>query len=324
MLTNDSADGIEVYTIRLFLPENETTIKDTFETNMAEIVQCSFTLILILPLFVFIISRRQKILLKASHKLYTNLIFGHVLLNVVLLATSLIKYSPVEIVLSNALLMATFVTLIVLTIERAILIKFPFRHKDIELKHSRLMITCCWIPTGLFLIFGLVFKINQSAMTLISTVLISLALLTLTISNIMIYRAAKKHDNFVKRHTLRRKNDTEDKGKLLKASYVCFAVVFSFLVLWSPFLVHNILAITNSYHPSMEQAFSEIVGHIGMLNSLVDGMLLIWLNRDINKEVMRFVKTLFQKPTPRDANMLLEQIRHLKPKDFYDTIETYV
>merc|ERR1712142_1024286 len=161
-----------------------------------------------------------------------------------------------------------FLGLLLLSLERVMLIKSPFAHRDVETLHIFVAIMCAWIPAIVFFCLLLHFGASQLTLTTITTSLIGFATLILIISNIIIYKAAKRHDQFKKKNALQQ--EASDKStsnkKMLKASYVCFAIVASFVMFWLPYLVHNIMFLTGLYKPDGDKVFTEVVEHVALLN----------------------------------------------------------
>ena len=72
--------------------------------------------------------------------------------------------------------------------------------------------------------------------------------------------------------------------KMMKASQVCIVVVSSFVLLWLPFVVHDVLHLLGRYQPADGKTFTVIVEHIGFSNSFVDVLLFVWLNNGVKNE----------------------------------------
>merc|ERR1712168_1710623 len=113
-------------------------------------------------------------------------------------------------------------------------IKYSFEYLEVRKKHIIVLLLCTWILPLVYVLVGLLFGFSQEISLIINTVLINAATITLGITNLIIYRMAKEHDKFMKENVMLR-----NKALSLKASYICFAIVASFLVLWTPYCVHN-------------------------------------------------------------------------------------
>ena len=186
-----------------------------------------------------------------------------------------------------------FVILMVLTMERIAVIKFPFKYADVESKHMVIINLFSWLPTIMFVCSSIICEIQEDVLTITTAVLIAVAITLLSLSNAIIYSVAKKHDQFLKTNAAHRQGNGNHSTKVLKASYVCFAIVLSFVICWLPYLTHNLLAIVGVYKPSGDKTFTKVVEHIAFLNSLVDAVLFIWLSREPKKELARAFRNVF-------------------------------
>ena len=72
-------------------------------------------------------------------------------------------------------------------------------------------------------------------------------------------------------------------GKSVLTSMV---IIATFLVLWLPFLVQNILAIIRNVIPNYNNTFTFAAVFIAMLNGIADPIILIVFNKDV-KELIR-------------------------------------
>ena len=153
-----------------------------------------------------------------------------------------------------------------------------------------------------FCVLSFVLNLTQDVCTVITIVLIATAAIVLTSSNVIIYKIAKRHDQFLEKNSPRRK-DMKQTGKVLKASYVCFAIVSTFILLWFPFLIHNSLDIIGLYRPSHVKPFTNVIVHLALLNSIVDVLLYVWLSREAKKELIGVFRTTFKGSKDRNRSI---------------------
>ena len=259
-----------------------------------EIAQSLVTLIVIVPLFLFIATRKKLRIIK-SHQIFLNLLFVHILFNISVIISNFVYYPRPQLICNYGLMIAMLVVLMVLTMERVAVIKFPFKYADVESKHIVIINLFSWLPTIMFVCSSFICEIQEDMLTITSAVLITVAITLLSLSNAIIYSVAKKHDQFLKTNAVHRQGNGNHSTKVLKASYVCFAIVFSFVIFWLPYLIHNLLAIVGVYKPSGEKTFTKVVEHIAFLNSLVDAVLFIWLSREPKKELARVFRNVFSR-----------------------------
>ena len=127
-----------------------------------------------------------------------------------------------------------------MTCERVIVLKFHFKYADVKTRHVLLLLAFSWIPPVIYVIVAILYDVKQETCLIVNTITVLIAGVVLGISNAIVYNIAKKHEIFLN------KNSSGDrplkkKSKTLKASFVCLAVVSSFILLWAPYVVHNIL-----------------------------------------------------------------------------------
>ena len=257
-----------------------------------EIAQSLVTLIVIVPLFLFIATRKKLRIIK-SHQIFLNLLFVHILFNIAVIISNFVNYPRRQLICNFGLMIAMLVVLMVLTMERVAVIKFPFKYADVESKHIVIINLFSWLPTIIFVCSSFICEIQEHVLTITSAVLIAVAITLLSSSNVIIYSVAKKHDQFLKNNATHRQGNGNHSTKVLKASYVCFAIVLSFVIFWLPYLTHNLLAIVGVYKPSAEKTFTKVVEHVAFLNSLVDAVLFIWLSRETKKELVKVFRKIF-------------------------------
>ena len=183
-------------------------------------------------------------------------------------------------IISNGLLLAMFCSLMVTTADRFVAIKFPFRHNSLTGRNVLLIVSASWIPGICFVVTVLTTGITPYRMKVIHIVVILTSIFVLALSNLVVYFAARNHNEFLKQHT-------PQKGKLdknLRASYVCFALVITFISFWIPYLIHDILELAHIQFINSE-AFEVAVEQIALLNSLVDPILFVVFSKRLRNEL---------------------------------------
>ena len=101
-----------------------------------------------------------------------------------------------------------FQRMILLTCERLLAIKYPFKYADITRKHIMIVVGTSWLLVVAFVGLAIKFNVTQSECSIVSTVLILTARITLTTTNVIIYFIAKKHDTFMKENVQRHHKNT--------------------------------------------------------------------------------------------------------------------
>ena len=133
--------------------------------------------------------------------------------------------------------------------------------------------------------------------------MIGAAAVILTSSNIIVYHGAAKHDKFIRLHSRRQSNIAEKQNgkKMVKASFVCLAVVASFVVCWIPYFIHNVLTLSNTFRPGSKKAFTIFAEQFSLLNSLLDPIIFVILSRDTKS----LIKSLCGKSDDKESTGLL-------------------
>ena len=239
-----------VITSQLFISKNVETDLSS-QLYIEEIAQSLVTLIVIVPLFLFIATRKKHRIIK-SHQIFLNLLFVHILFSISVITSNFVYYPRPQQIYNYGLLIAMFVVLMVLTMERVAVIKFPFMYFDVESKHIVNINSFSWLPTIMFVCSSFIYEIQEDMLTITSAVLIAVAITILLLSTAITYSVAKKHDQFLKTNAAHRQGNGNHSTKVLKASYVCFAIVLLFVIFWLPYLIHNLLAIVGVYKPSAQ------------------------------------------------------------------------
>ena len=65
---------------------------------------------------------------------------------------------------------------------------------------------------------------------------------------------------------------------------VCLTVVSTFVLLWLPYLVHNVMVLAGQYKPLDGNTFTDVVEAIALLNAIIDPVLFLWLSKETKKE----------------------------------------
>ena len=100
------------------------------------------------------------------------------------------------------------------------------------------------------------------------------------------YRSSLRASSLVKRAlTMGSIKKRRDLRKEVKAAYICIGLVFSFLVLWGPFIVVYVInLVTRS--PCREKTL-HIVRHLALSNGLADPVLSVLLNKELRVRVCK-------------------------------------
>ena len=148
-----------------------------------------------------------------------------------------------------------------------------------------------WLLIGSLTAVGLVYfdrLLNQDGnriFTFFSTTLISVAIVVLVATNFKLLFVARKHFQDIKKTLVREKKSIIKRNS--KATFTCIVMVASFIVLWSPQLVHNILSLIGIYRAGNDKLPTQIVWLIAMIDSIVNPFIHMCFNRGIRQFVKR-------------------------------------
>ena len=194
--------------------------------------------------------------------------------------------SAIKRIFKNAILIGMFLSLMITSADRYYCIMYPFEY-GVTSKYVVLILLCSWIPSIISVSLSVILGLTNYHCVIICTVLIAVSTLVLLGTNLKLYMVAQRHALVIKKYHVGKyfKSAVE-----LKATFVCFAIVFSFILLWFPYGVHNALTLVNIYNPSTEKGFTLSVIKLSLLNSLVDPLLFVIFNRDIKEELGKILR----------------------------------
>lgn len=256
--------------------------------DIAQLIQCISILILNISVSTLIL-KQKKLRKKKNNKLFLNLQICHIFISI--LGTLTIFYpTRLKVIISNGLLIELYLSMIITSTDRFISIKYPFKYQKVRTKTITIAIGIAWIPSVLFVSIAVALNVNQYFCTVLSTILISSATILLSIFNLNIYIIAKRHKDSIMRLIKVIEGNDKQMAKISKSTYVCFAIVFSFIILWMPYLIHNILVLLKSYRPDSENTFTKTVEHVALYNSLIDPLLFVCFSKDVKRELKKVCK----------------------------------
>ena len=278
------------------------TNESSEDIDISYLLQAGFPLFFNIVVLVLIISRR-KLISKKSNKLFINLLVVHILLCISGIVSKF-HMSVGVVIFSNGCLIELFLSLILITSDRCVNIKFPFEYHKINTKKVILMITSSWVITAIFVILYIEVVTNGYYRVVISTILLGFATFTLTLSNITIYIIARRHVNAIRRNTSL--ESMKNRKRVLKSTYVCFSIILSFVISWLPYFVHNVMTLVKAYIPGGYKLFTKVVVRVAMVNSLIDPFLYLCFNRDVKKELK---KIMAKKDERKRKNVIIDTHR---------------
>lgn len=252
-----------------------------------EFLYISFAIIVCNLIPIALISSRKCLRKKHSNKFFLNLQISHLCIGVVNCISQVSNNVQLTFI-NNALLIQVFIALHLLTCDRFIAIKYPLQKMQVKARSVYLIIICAWLSSILFGIIENVIRVKQDDLAKIRVTTITVSMVTLTVFNTVVYKIAKQH---VKNRNNLQNNKTL-KQNALRASILCFVTVFSFVVLWLPYLIHDLLTIANLYTPNNVATVTEVTAAIALTNSITDPVLFMIFNKSVHQEMKLIVKPL--------------------------------
>lgn len=237
--------------------------------------------ILINCILFFFILTRQQLREKHSNKFFLNLQLVNILISFSVLVGILITDNLTEMIINNGLLMTKFLCLVIKTIDRFAAIAYPYKYEKLTKDITLVIIGGTWFPAFIFITTGLLIGITRDGLIIISVVFFLLATVILIFANFRIYLIARQH------HTRLKKNQNK---MVLKSTYICIGIVISFVLLWFPFLVHNIMVLLGHYTPKCNKIFTIVSVQLGLLHCLVEPFLYICFHKDAKVELKNSIR----------------------------------
>lgn len=276
--------------------------------NMAEIVLCCLILITNIPLMSLILYHR--ILRKRKeNQIFINVQITHVLHSCHLLATKFVS-SPdffyIYAITTQGLMSECLLSMSLLTYERFYVIYYHISPPSKVVEKTVPIIYSSWALPIVFIALSLYFELPRLQYAILCTVLVVVIGVGLAIANIQIYRTAKNHIRFVAKNGHRR--NSVKIGNRLKGSFVCFTIVATYVILWFPFFLRNLLLLTKIYNPAVHgPLLTQVALYIGATNSLADPLTFVFLSVSVMSEIKRVASSLTYKKSRDSVSVVYEQ-----------------
>ena len=273
--------------------------------SAVEISEISTALLINILLCIAFLNQR-KLRSKPAYRFFINLQVAHF----ILLMSNIIqkchkKYSAIHIYVNNGLLMALFTSLFLTTMDRLITIKYPSKYAQIRLTQINAIICCSWLPGIMFVFGSILSRVPQNIMTVINIILIGFASIVLVLSNCIIHAIARRRWLVINSRAVHpSSSDLNSEKKRLKSTYVCHAIVISFLVFWLPYFVHDISLLQNKHH-SLNHKWTACVEILSIANAILNPICFVLFRKDAKEELRRLLKRIRSK----SSNMNESKIR---------------
>lgn len=254
--------------------------------NIVEIILATLTIIINLPLMLFIIFNKR-LRAKKPNVIFLNMQLAHVLHSIMFLPTRFNSgpyFYHMYNVLGQGFVLEFFLSMALLTLERLIAVKDPFNNSsNVTSKQIAVILILSWCIPVLFIIPCIHFELNRHQYLILNTILVFVTGCGLILANGKICFIARQHSTFIKQNAQHYR--VKRVGNVLHSSFVCFAVVMTFVVLWFPYFVHHVLLLTGIYRPAVHgDVFTKAALFIAHINSFSDPIMFVLISNATIKE----------------------------------------
>ena len=306
---------------------NSATLKNQINLQSDFVACISVILIIVNIIPICIIMFTRKIRRIMSNKFLLNLLLSHLSVGVVYLVPIIIPLLQTErhilVCLDTASEIIAMLAMIVFTIDRFLCIIYPFQYDNLPKRLSYFMMYLCWLLGAIYVTIGVISSVyNRRNIWIIVSVVGSIAVILLLVSNILIFRETRRHIKVISASAVlgteltntvasainngqvevtntqqNEFNKTSSKElkkrftqkKEIRAAYICILMVISYILFWLPLLVTGLVG--NLYRI---KAMERII-HLTIMNSIADPVIYISFNREVKSIITKRIKIIFQK-----------------------------
>jgi len=298
---NNNGDRSDYNVYEFQVNATHTTAKMNDQQQRWDIYDTAYTTEASLVIFVnvslmLILLTNQRVRRKPSIRCFVSLQLTHVFLGLVSIIDSTDKSDEsgerefFYMLISNGLLVEGFFSMLLQTLEKLVMIHFPFKHQNMVKKRwFEILIVITWFLSAIVPIFFSFFKnkANNNEITYVLTGTVSTSFVILIFSNILVVKTARRHCHAIQK-TMVGNNPDSVARRRCKSMITCLAITLTYVLLWLPYLVHNILILRKSYILTDQlSGFTFSVVFVGMLNGIADPIILMLSNRDVKKLVRK-------------------------------------
>ena len=242
---------------------------------------------------------------KKSNQLLVNLNIGYALAGINLFATIFDKSNML-----NYLTYASYAygnaALVLLTIDRCVMIRWPFRYQSLP-KYVQCFSLMASPATALVALFIGIFNDDGTASTVAMRVpamrramifTVSVFILVLFVSNLIVYLILRKQKQAISQATVASRNsNTNSKAARIRRDlttfYICFGCVITYIILWLPELIRHSIWYVNGVH--IEGATQNITVVILNLNPCCDAFVLVFFNKELKSHLKDLISRRAQR-----------------------------
>ena len=235
--------------------------------------------------------------LRTNHsiRLLLNLCIGHML-------TGLVYFLGIALNMEiSVLLYITYIwavlALLMLTLDRYIFIKWPFKYKIMHSSLHWIKFLLSPVISGIALVrraqagfFNNVFEEETSIKTSIYG--LGAIMLTLFVINLSLLCLLRRQQRRIKPQVTNRITVT-DRRKGILTFYICLGCTITFILLWLPYLTYSILRVYFGIRP--EYFAIQMVMITICLNPISDAIIFVWYNKPVKDSLRKLFKKLWNR-----------------------------
>lgn len=271
---------------------NTDNLKNNHIISIVYQLQGMVTILLTSALFVFL-ARHTKLRKRNSTKLFMNLQLVHLCMATTNIIGQHTK-GNIAPCINNGFLLGLFLGMLVVTVDRHAQIHSPMTYQHERTKHILLAVVLSnWILVFIFncIIIAYAAFRSQHFLTILSTVLLTTTHVVLVFTNASVMNVAKRHHKHIQSMCkISTVDSTRRQKQSLKATKTCITIVGSFLLLWLPFLIHNLLALGGFYIVDGNKLFSQIAQIAALSNATVDQVLFVAFHREVKQTASKYLQ----------------------------------
>ena len=234
---------------------------------------------------------------RKSNQLLININVGHALTGITLFVMIFIKSNSLTYINYSGYAQGNM-ALVMLTIDRCIMIRWPFRYQTLPNLFHVIFMVSSPIVASVILVNGVILFPHQPSddnvfyMSLFVYVMI-VVMVVLLATNALVYATVLKQKRLIKntlvastkRHGDPQSNNIKDD---ILSFYICLGCVLTYILLWLPELVRQSLWVFEGRNTSaIYLGISRILLN---LNPFFDAIILVWFNRELKMHLKKMFK----------------------------------
>lgn len=245
------------------------------------------SIIIILNTFVIIvIITHKKLRRKLCHKFLCSFLFVHLLIGIFSMAITNIAQFETDIDHITSMVIARLLNLLIVTMDRFICIKYPYRYQNFTTKNGICMILGAWLLALGYMPLSLLIEKRYTG-AIVRMMLLIVAFLALVMTNAIVYDIVRKQIKKIS-ETLIDSAASKKHYKLhqeKKSFKMCFMLIASFIILLTPLLIFNITLLIQV----QTKCFIYIVILIAYFDDITSPIIYSTMNKELNATIKKIL-----------------------------------